>query len=264
MKFINYDLLKKGAYSFIIAGSLTGSLLTLTGCEEQAVTTSKVDPEIMMETIMDGNETIYRPKEHEISVKTNESNEEDLFKLIVNYYTDEEEWRSTSDRALYMDIHTEGLDDKYDVYIDNIHTDTSLVSTFLKYNGIKIDSMDDRIHNSVDRGFSISNDNHYIGINIIEGQNDTVTKIFTSESSSTVETYRVSEEELLEKGVYANKVDSVFGLIIVEKETNEATWIDVRDSIVIPVNKVIEYSNGTYRQYSSDGTYAVGSKVKKL
>lgn len=250
---LNYDFVKKSVYSFIIGGSLAGSLVTLNGCDQKAVTTNNVDPEIMMDTTKDGDEVIYKPKEHKISVKK-ENDGEDLFKLVVTYYTDEKEWRATSDRALYMDIHTEGLDDKYDVYIDNIHTDTSIVSTYLDYNGIKTDSMDDRIHNSVDRGFSISNDNHYIGINIIEGQNDTITEIFTSESSSSVKTNRVSEEDLLIKGVYANLVDSVFGLILVNKETNEVSWIDIRDSIVIPVNNIIEYSNGTSVQYNSDGS----------
>jgi hypothetical protein len=152
-----------------------------------------------------------------------------------------------------MDINTDGLDDRYDVYIDNIHTDTSFVFSYLDYNGIKVDSMDDRIHNSVDRVFSISNENNYIGINIIEGQNDTITENFLSDSSSSVKTYRVSEVDLLSKWVYANLVDSVFGLIIVDKETNESTWVDVRDSLVIPINNVITYSDGTTRHYSSYG-----------
>ena len=99
---------------------------------------------------------------------------------------------------------------------------------------------------------------------IFTGQSDTITEIFTSDSSSTVNTYRVSEEALLKKGVYANSIDSVFGLIIVDKETNETTWIDVQDNIPIPVNKNIEYMDGTIRKYADDGSYADEIKVKQL
>lgn len=262
MNYLNYDLFKRGVYSFILSGSLAGTLVSLSGCTKEAVNTNTVNPEVIMDITTDGDETIFKPTEHKVGVKT-EIDGEDLFDLVITYYTDEKEWRSTSDRALCMDIHTEGLDDKYEVYIDNIHTDTSIVSTLLNYSGINTDSMDDRIHNSVDRGFSISDDNSYRGINIIEGQNDTITEIFSSESSSSVKTYRVSEEDLLKKGVFANNVDSVFGLIIINKETDEVTWVDVRDNIVIPINNIIEYSNGTQRIYSRDGSYTDVSKTKK-
>lgn len=259
MKFINYDLIKKGAFSFILAGSLAGSSIALSGCGATP-TTTMINSEDMMETTVDGTEIISKPKTHRVPVQVKENDEESKFDLVITYSTDEKEWRSSESRGLKMSFTTEGLADKYGVYIDNIHTDTNLVSTKLDYNGINVDTMDDRIHNSIDRGFPIGNDNPCEVINSIEGQSEAITKMFHTESSSRSETNRVNEEQLLANGVYANEINSIITLIIVNKETNEVTYLDVQDIVYISVNPIIEYSNGTYREYAKDGTYAVKTK----
>lgn len=56
------------------------------------------------------------------------------------------------------------------MYIDNIHTNTSIVSYNPYFNGILQDESDDRIHSSTMLGFPISNDISYVGISQIEGQ----------------------------------------------------------------------------------------------
>ena len=71
---------------------------------------------------------------------------------------------------------TDGVTDEK-VYIDNIHTDTSICSYYAQIDGVMQDTMDDRIHNSLILGFSISDTNSYRGINQIEGQNDTFVKL---------------------------------------------------------------------------------------
>lgn len=259
MKFINYDLIKKGAFSFILAGSLAGSSIALSGCGATP-TTTMVNQEDMMETTVDGTDITNIPKTHRVPVQVKENDEKSKFDLIITYSTDEKEWRSSDNRNLSMKFTTEGLADKYELYIDNIHTDTSLVSTKLDYNGINVDTMDDRIHNSIDRGFPVANDNRCEVTFSIEGQGESITKMFHTESSSRSVTNRVNEEQLLASGVYANEINSIITLIIVNKETNEVTYLDVQDVLHIKVNPIIEYSNGTYREYAKDGTYAVKTK----
>ena len=106
---------------------------------------------------------------------------------------------------------TDGVTDEK-VYIDNIHTDTSICSYYAQIDGVMQDTMDDRIHNSLILGFSISDTNSYRGINQIEGQNDTFVKGFASGyngyHSASITEQRFLESDFLKNGVYANKISS--------------------------------------------------------
>ncbi len=71
------------------------------------------------------------------------------FKLVCEYGTngyDLDNWRVTDPKQISMKVHTQGLPDGYDIVIDHVHTDISLLSTSPQINGINQDSMDDTFH----------------------------------------------------------------------------------------------------------------------
>ena len=148
------------------------------------------------------------------------------------------------------------------VWIDNVHTDVSIVASKETMNGILQDTMDDRIHNSLMYGFPISNSVCFYGVNVIEGQNDTFIKGsyygFNGYSSGTVEEARYTEKKYLESGVYANKISSSYGLLI-QVGDNEPYGVDVSsDVVVLAYNKIVtEYESGKkeIRTYKRDGSY---------
>ena len=81
------------------------------------------------------------------------------FKLITQYACDDtskREWRITSDKFLYFNVYTKGLPEGTEVYIDNIHIDTSIKSKYAAVDGVIQDSMDDHVHSSQLIGFPIS------------------------------------------------------------------------------------------------------------
>lgn len=54
------------------------------------------------------------------------------FKLVCEYGTngyDLNNWRVTDPKQISMKVHTQGLPDGYDVVIDHVHADISLLST---------------------------------------------------------------------------------------------------------------------------------------
>ena len=179
------------------------------------------------------------------------------FKIKIIYSSDAEEWRITSDKTLNMEIYTEGLPSEKEVYIDNIHTDTSIVSTRIQFDGIKQDSMDDRVHNSLMLGFPISDTNSYYGINEIEGENEDFIQGsyygYNAYSSGTVVQKRYKESDFLEKGVWANKIDSVIDLIIVDKTSGEMRTVSVPSILLVEVNNKIKYDNGKVYEYDREG-----------
>ncbi len=187
------------------------------------------------------------------------------FKLVIEYYLDEDssrKWTITDNKKLYTKVYTKGLPEGMKVWIDNVHTDVSIVASRETMNGILQDTMDDRIHNSLMYGFPISDSVHFYGVNIIEGQNDTFIKGsyrgFNGYSSGTVEEKRYTEKKYLESGVYGNKIVSSYGLLI-QVGDNEPYGVDVSsDIVVLAYNKIVtEYESGKkeIRTYNRDGSY---------
>ena len=187
------------------------------------------------------------------------------FKLVIEYSLDEDtskKWTITDNKKLFTRVYTKGLEEGTKVYIDNVHTDVSIVSTKETMNGILQDTMDDRIHNSLMYGFPISDDVSFYAVNVIEGQNDTFIKGsfhgFNGYSSGSVEEQRYTEKKYLENGVFANKISSSYGLLI-QVGDNEPYGVDVSsDVVVLAYNKIVtEYSSGKkeIRTYNRDGSY---------
>ena len=188
------------------------------------------------------------------------------FKLVIEYYLDEDttkKWTITDNKKLFTKVYTKGLPEGMKVWIDNIHTDVSIVASKETMNGILQDSMDDRIHNSLMYGFPISDSVSFYGVNVIEGQNDAFIKGsfhgFKGYSSGTIEEERYTEKKYLESGVFANKISSSYGLLIQVGE-NEPYGVDVSsDVVVLAYNKIItEYESGRkeIRTYNRDGSYS--------
>ena len=162
------------------------------------------------------------------------------FKLVVNYQCElqeDERWTVTSDKQMNMEIRTDGLPAGMQVYIDNVHTDTTICSYYPTVDGVTQDTMDDRIHNAQMLGFPISDSNAYYGINQIEGQNETfisgTVHGFNGYSNGSVSEKRFLESDYLEKAVFANKITSVIDLIIVNGE--EMTCVSVPSEVQVSV-----------------------------
>ena len=139
---------------------------------------------------------------------------------------------------------TDGVTDEK-VYIDNIHTDTSICSYYAQIDWVMQDTMDDRIHNSLILGFSISDTNSYRGINQIEGQNDTFVKGFASGyngyHSASITEQRFLESDFLKTIRISIKISSVIDLIIVNGE--ETTFTSVQSEVQVSVWPYIQFQD---------------------
>ena len=241
----------KGALKKVGAVLVVGAMVfTLTGCMEREVSTYANTSYDVIDTT--SNEALENGITQVIEVPG------ESFKLVVNYQCElkeDERWTITSDKKLNMEIRTDGLTSGTQVYIDNVHTDTTICSYYPTVDGVTQDTMDDRIHNAQMLGFPIADDNAYLGINQIEGQNETFIKGFVhgynGYSSGTVEEKRFLESDYLEKAVYANKITRIIDLLIVKGE--EITCVSVPSEVQVSVWPFIEIqkSGGTkyYRYY---------------
>lgn len=227
--------------------------LMLTGCSSELATNRDMEIDII-------------DTQDDTLVKQGVTQELDVpyhnFKLVINYkcnLKENEKWTITSDKAITMSIKTDGLDEDTNVYIDNIHTDTSVVSYFPTIDGVIQDTMDDRIHNSLMYGFPISDTNSYVGVNEIEGQNESFISGYVSgyngfHSGSIDEKRRVESDYIGAGGVYGNKISSVVDLII-EKD-GQMQCVSVPSSVLVsswPYVAVADsHGNISYRYYYFD------------
>lgn len=237
----------------LVAGTLA---MPLTGCIKEVSTNSQVKYDVI-DTF--NSEISTNGIQQELEVPGQD------FKLIVNYKCVMEEgakWTVTSDKKICMDVYTKGLPKDKKVYIDNVHTDTTIRSIYPTIDGITQDSMDDRIHNYLMYGFSISDENFYSSINLIEGQNDTfikgTTHGFDGYYKGTVIEKRRVESEYLATGVYANQISSIIDLIIVD-ESGVMTCVSVPSDVQVSVWPFIEKVKRGKKVY----TYYFCDKTRK-
>ena len=241
----------KGALKKVGAVLVVGAMVfTLTGCMEREVSTNANTSYDVIDTT--SNEALENGITQIIDVPG------ESFKLVVNYQCElqeDERWTVTSDKQINTEIRTDGLPAGTQVYIDNVHTDTTICSYYPQVDGVTQDTMDDRIHNAQMLGFPISDSNAYVGINQIEGQNETFISGFVhgynGYSSGSISEKRFLESDYLEKAVYANKITSIIDLIIVKGEN--MTCVSVPSEVQVSVWPFIERqkSDGTkyYRYY---------------
>lgn len=243
------------AKRFALAGSCLILCATLSGCMQE-----ELAPDVSHLDVLDTNDE-QNGKSLSKGVTQRVDVNGEKFKLLINYFSGEEKWSINANKKLFMEIKTEGLPENLAVYIDNIHIDTSVVSTKAAFDGIKQDSMDDRIHNSQMLGFPISDTQSYFGIDEIEGQNETFIQGYVYGNryytSGTVEQKRFLESDYLEDGVWANKIDTVVDLIIVDRTTGQVLRVvSVPSSLIVKVNNQITFMDGgekkTY-EYDKDG-----------
>jgi hypothetical protein len=221
-------LIKK-AGCLVVCGAL---VFSLTGCMSKEVSTnSDINYDIIDTT---STEALENGITQVIEVPGQS------FKLVVNYQCElqeDERWTVTSDKRMNMEIRTDGLPAGMQVYIDNIHTDTTICSYYPTVDGVTQDTMDDRIHNAQMLGFPISDSNAYYGINQIEGQNETFISGFVhgynGYSSGSITEKRFLESDYLKAAVFANKITSVIDLIIVNGE--EMTCVSVPSEVQVSV-----------------------------
>lgn len=244
----------------LIALALAASLsLPLSACGSTEISSGNSDIDMIDTNLLQDGDSL--------SVGITQKNDIDgeLFKLVIDYVCgDGGDWKINGTKHLYMSIKTEGLPADKEVYIDNIHADTTIVSTKAIYNGILQDTMDDRIHNSLMLGFPISDTSSYYGCNIIEGQNAEFIQGWTYGtqygSSGSIETKRRLESDFLSNGVYANQIDTVIDLIIIDKKTGVTRTVSVYSGLQVRVNNRVTFiENGKEVTYEYD---IDGSKTK--
>ena len=221
--------------------------LMLAGCEPTEIATNSHATYDVIDTL---NDEIVQNGIEQIEEVPGEN-----FKLVINYkclLDDNERWTITADKDLFIDVCTMGLPDDTQVFIDNVHIDTTIISHYPSVNGITQDTMDDRIHNAQMIGFPISDFNSYNNICSIEGQNDSFIQGsfwgFNGYQSGDVEQKRYVESDYLKAAVTGNKIKSVFDLIII-KPDGTTRCVSVDSQIGVSVWPYIEFSDGGYTKY---------------
>lgn len=223
------------------------SLTSLTGCGEKELAPAE-EYDVIDTSLNNFEQNLI----HKIEVPGED------FKLVTQFTCDDSskrEWRITSDKFLYITINTKGLPNNTEVYIDNIHIDTSIKSKYAVMDGILQDSMDDRIHNSLMIGFPISDNTYYYGVNAIEGCNaDFIEGTYygyNGYSNGKIDQKRYTESDYMELGVYANKISIVIDLLVKGPDDKEFRNISVNYDFLVNVSsEEIKYEDKEGKVYT--------------
>lgn len=275
-KVIQIKNFKLGSIKKLCMVGTSFSLLatTLTGCGETELATNRVNSDSIVH--FNQLENFFTGGIQEIVQVPGED-----WSLVIEYsgqLEDSEYWTITDNKELHMKIYTQGFPEGYKVYINDIHSDTSIVARQKQMDGITQDTMDDGIHGTDLLGYPISDMTCCYITNAIEGQNDDFISGsvigFQSYTSGTVQQQRFLESDYLEKGVIANQVSSIFGLLVKGPNDKDFRGIDVDDEINISVYPKVSFlddnGNAYEVEYQTDEngtvtkvTYTSEGEVKK-
>lgn len=210
-----------------VAGALA---ISTTGCSEREM--AEVEEYDVLEQTDDG--VLELPQVLEVPGED--------FKLVTEYTCDaatKRKWRVTADKFLYFKVNTQDLPDDVEVYIDNVHIDTSIKSKYAVMDGIKQDDMDDHVHTSQAIGYFISDEDSYYGTFAIEGCNkDFIEGTFyghSGYSSGSVTEKRYTEQDYMDFGVYANKFQVIYDLLVRDATDKGFRNVSVSTDFLVPI-----------------------------
>lgn len=170
--------------------------------------------------------------------------EDENFSLICTYDTGDynlDNWHVTDSKAITMKVKTKNLPEGYEVYIDHVHADISLKSTSEQINGITQDSMDDTFHGQTQNGFYINDTDEYYNIFAIEGYTDQFYSLwgyaFGTYGSVSSSYERLTEENIIKVGTYAEKIQIVYDISIKKPDSDKYYTKSVLSELLIPVSQ---------------------------
>lgn len=169
------------------------------------------------------------------------------FSLICKYDTGKyslKNWHVTDTKSINMNVHTKNLPDGYDVMVEHMHADISLVSTSPQINGITQDSMDNSFHGNTQDGFVIDNKTSYYRTFAIEGYTDQFYQLWGcafGDFGTLSSTYkRLTELNIIKVGTYAERLSVVYDLAIKSPGDKKYHSTSVKSEILIPVSQDVK------------------------
>ena len=182
--------------------------------------------------------------------------DDENFSLIATYDTGNyptDSWEITSAKSISMEVKTSELPEGTEVFIDNVHIDSSILSLEPEFNSIPTDSMDDNTHTSMYPGFPISGNIGYYGIFSMDGYSETLISGYNrgyylkrfgyGSSRGSIKEARVTEDDLKESYVYGNKFQIVYDLWIKKPDNQYPYMRSVISEFIIPTTFWIELNN---------------------
>ena len=229
---------------------LTASLVT--GCTYE---TTYMQEDTKTDTIQLPADPLEKPQlTQELDVKGED------FKLVCTYDTgnyNTSDWHVTESKPINMTIHTKGLPKGYKVFLEHVHADVSLKSTSPSLNGIKQDTMDDSYHGTSQDGFYIDDTSNYSNIFLVDGYSEQFFSLW-GYAVGGVDTisgmkYRLSEDNIIDKGTYAEKLQVVYDLAILSPTKNKFIHTSVLSEVLFPVSQDLSsYQRTETRDLISD------------
>lgn len=236
----------------------------LTGCEglsdDDFVVSYKQDVIYDTDTEMMDDSLETPSLTQELTVK------DEPFSIICDYEIDKntlENWHITDTKHIGMSVCTKDLPDGYEAYIDHAHLDISLVANTAQINGILQDSMDDTYHGYEQPGFFIDNNTSYYNVFNVDGYTENFYQLwglaFGDYGIMNSSYRRLTERNLLNVGVFAEKLSVVYDISIKKPDSDKFYTKSVLSEILIPVSKNIQTATVTNNYTTGERTVVLDS-----
>lgn len=192
-----------------------------------------------------GEDTVIETQENEmIDLETNHNIKfNDLTLKFKPIYSIEksraENWLFTQSSSINLSLSIEDVSEGIDVMVSQVYSDISLLSKYVKYNGIRQDSINIDYHSLPTGGISIRKTDAYIMPFQVEAVDKSETFFHMYNGYGSSYTVRITESDL-GTNVQGAVLNVVWTILIREESTGKLYIKTINDRVGIPYNRVPE------------------------
>lgn len=161
--------------------------------------------------------------------------------IKTTYSTDYsvKEWRITDNKTIRIELNIIENPSNVEMYIENMHADIFVEATRDYVDGIKQDTMDDRLHSGVQSGFYVSLKHSYEEVFSIEGYSKFLTEawmfMWSGFGYGSQREVRLTEKNLVSYGVYGSEIVVIYDILL-RDETGFLYKVFIRDVFIVSLN----------------------------
>ena len=149
-------------------------------------------------------------------------------------------WKFTYQSVIDLSIKQDSDENqgKYDLKVNNVYSDVSIIGSKLRTNGIRQDSLNMSYNTLPLGGVDFNATNAYTIPFQVEGMNQTETSYYAYNGYGSSETSRITESDLQEHGALGAKLNVVWSILVTDKETGHSYVQTVTDKIGLPTKTI--------------------------
>lgn len=214
-------------------------LFLLAGCEE--LSSQQMDQETQAQIVATDNQEIIEVQAPELQTTTLQHTIHRFntdFQIQTSYGIQKNRvnnWIFTASNKIELNLKPVQMDNaKFQIIVNNLYSDVTTLSNYIRYNGVRQDSLNLNYNELEHGGITVTEQNPYSMPFQVEGINQNATSVQIINGYGYSTTDRITESQL-RNNTQGAVLTSVWTIFIKDKTTGETAMVPIEDNIGLPI-----------------------------